>query len=211
MTDTLFRAYVPLLFWPGLGLLLFRVLPDTFPRLLGRALYWVGVPLEIFSLIRRASLSGEVGLTPAIAVGALVTGLLLAELCWRGLSRLAAVKVESLAIAAWSPFHQPQLTDGAEPPMPIATNRAIQGSFTLAAMIGNTGFVGLAIAPTLVNDEYLSWLVFYSVAHNVLGSYGLGVFVASYFGRTARDQGGWQRVKDVLTVPSLWAFGLGLG
>lgn len=212
MTETLLRAYIPLLLWPGLGVLLFRVLPDTFPRFLGRALYWVGVPLEIFSLIRRASLSGEVGLTPAIAVGALITGLLLAEMSWRGLSWLAGVKSETFPIAVWNPLRATIDGVGAEASSldsQVGNQRSLQGSFTLTSMLGNTGFVGLAIVPTLVNDAYLSWLVFYSVAHSILGSYGLGVFVASHFGRADRP-GGWQRLKDVALVPSLWAFGLGL-
>ena len=225
MTDTLLRAYVPLLLWPGLGLLLFRVLPDTFPRLLGRTLYWVGVPLEIFSLIRRASLSGRVGVTPLITVLGLATGLLLAEICWRGLSQLAKAEPASAA-QGWNPLRAETLTS--EPHKPPAEldppldsvfdsasvapseNRALRGSFTLASMIGNTGFVGLAIAPTLIDPDYLSWIVFYSVAHNIVGSYGLGVFVASYFGRPELGLSLWRRLRELLRVPSLWAFGLGL-
>jgi hypothetical protein len=84
-----------------------------------------------------------------------------------------------------------------------------QGSFVLAAMLGNTGFVGLAIVPTLVSGPYLGWAVFYSVTQNVVGTYGLGVYLASWFGRGAHAQSRWQQLRDVVTVPSLWAFGLG--
>ena len=48
MSDSLLQAYLPLLVWPSVGLLLFKILPDDFPRRLGRFLYWVGIPLEIF-------------------------------------------------------------------------------------------------------------------------------------------------------------------
>lgn len=46
MSETLFHAYTLLVLWMGLGLFSFRFLPDDFPRLLGRSLYWVGVPLD---------------------------------------------------------------------------------------------------------------------------------------------------------------------
>ncbi|WP_346289999.1 AEC family transporter [Sphaerothrix gracilis] len=194
MTASLLQAYFPLLFWPSLGLILFRLLPDAFPRFLGRSLYWVGVPLEIFSLIRRAEISNDIGLTPVITAAALVLGLVLAELGWRLLqllSQLAPLK-PLVADIDWS-------------------DRALQGSFTLASMLGNTGFVGLAVAPVLIEDPYLSWIVFYSVTHNIIGSYGLGVFVASAYGRADLPYSRWQRLKDLLTVPSLWACGLSLG
>lgn len=78
-------------------------------------------------------------------------------------------------------------------------------------MISNTGFVGLAIVPAFVSDTYLGWVVFFSVTNNVVGTYGLGVLVASYFGRGFHAQSRWRLLRDVLTVPSLWAFGLGYG
>ncbi|MGP1371293.1 MAG: AEC family transporter [Almyronema sp.] len=193
MADSLLQAYVPLLLWPGLGLILFRLLPEAVPRFLGRSLYWVGVPLEIFSLIRRADLSSDIGLTPVITAVALILGLVLAELGWRlgqMLSQLSLFK-------PWVPEVD-------------WSDRALQGSFTLAAMIGNTGFVGLAIAPVFVSDRYLSWTVFYSVAHNLIGSYGLGVFVASTYGRAELPHSRWQRLKDLVTMPSLWAMILSL-
>ena len=202
MTETLFRAYLPLLIWPGLGLLLFRLLPLSFPRLLGRALYWVGIPFEIFSLARRANLSGNVGLTPVIAVGALVLGLGLAQLSWQSLQWMETRQTEPLLDASGSA----QIATAA----PDADRRSRQGSFILSSMLGNTGFVGLAIAPSLISDGYLSWVVFYSITHNLLGTYGLGVLCASSFGKARADRQGWVQLRDVLTVPSLWAFILGI-
>ncbi|NEQ29053.1 MAG: AEC family transporter, partial [Microcoleus sp. SIO2G3] len=49
---------------------------------------------------------------------------------------------------------------------------------------------------------------FYSVTHNLLGTYGIGVAIASFFGRD-QQQPWWVQVRDVLTVPSLWAFAIG--
>jgi hypothetical protein len=76
-------------------------------------------------------------------------------------------------------------------------------------MSGNTGFIGLAIAPLLVGEQALKLVVFYSITQNVLGTYGLGVFLASYFGRSSQENCWWIQIRDVLCVPSLWAFTIG--
>jgi malate permease and related proteins len=191
MTDTLFQAYFPLLFWSGLGILLFRFLPEAFPRFLGRSLYWVGIPLEVFALARQTDFSENVGLAPFFTIAALLFGMVLAWCSLWGIKRFAA-KAEA-----------------SEAPSNLWQDRSRQGSFILCAMLGNTGFVGLAIAPAFVSDPYLSWIVFYSVTHNVVGTYGIGVFLASYFGRSAETRRWWTQLRDVLTVPSLWAFTLG--
>jgi len=52
--------------------------------------------------------------------------------------------------------------------------RSSQGSFVLSAMLGNTGFIGLAIAkrcckqiaPLLISEQALSLVVFYSISQN---------------------------------------------
>jgi malate permease and related proteins len=205
MTDTLLRAYLPLLIWPSVGLVLIRVLPDQAPRLLGRGLYWVGIPLEVFALTRRTSLSDRVGLAPFFAVFALVTGLALAWatlawLTWRSQRSVANFTAEPVPVPALQ-----QLT-----PAEFWADTSRRGSFILSSMIANTGFVGLAIAPIFISERYISWIVFYSVAHNVLGTYGIGVFLASYFGRSQDVNLGWTQVRDVLTVPSLWAYAIGM-
>lgn len=188
MTETLFHAYTPLILWTGLGLLVFRFIPNNFPRLLGRSLYWVGVPLQILALARRTTFSGNIGVIPAIAVASLVLGFTLA---W-------------ISLQVWKHW----ASSRSNQPFRLH-NRASQGSFILAAMVGNTGFVGLAIAPFLISDSSMSWAVFYSVIHNLLAPYGVGVWVASYFGHPLEKNHWWIQVRDVLTVPSLWAFGLG--
>lgn len=207
MTDTLFQAYLPLLVWPALGLLLFRFLPRAFPRWLGRSLYWVGVPLEILSLSRRADFSGSVGLAPIFVVSGLLLAFVLATLSWEWLHKRSPLVPSGAAGTLLDPLETLETLEAQETK---TSPSARQGSFVLSAMLGNTGFVGLAIAPALVSDRYLSWVVFYSIAHNILGTYGLGVFCASYFGRTAACRRWWIQLRDVLMVPSLWAFGLGM-
>jgi malate permease and related proteins len=52
--------------------------------------------------------------------------------------------------------------------------------------------------------------VLYSVTQNVIGTYGLGVLVSSYYGRQGTQGNSWWRqLKDLLSVPSLWGFALG--
>jgi predicted permease len=51
-------------------------------------------------------------------------------------------------------------------------------------MLGNTGFVGLGIIPNLLNAGDMSWAIFFSVTQNLIGTYGIGVLIASYYGRS---------------------------
>jgi predicted permease len=85
-----------------------------------------------------------------------------------------------------------------------------RGSFLLAATIGNTGFVGLAIAPFLVAAPYLGWVVLFSLTHNIVGSYGVGVWLASSYGQKNQHKPAWVHVRSLVTTPALWAFGLGV-
>lgn len=209
MTDSLVRAYLPLFFWTGLGVILLRFLPEFLPRLLGRSLYWVGVPLEILALARQTHYSAQVGLAPLLTIAVLIVGMILAWICLQSLRSLERSrsketqpdKSEAVAIA--------ELAVG----LPEADRawhlRARRGSFLLTSVIGNTGFVGLAIAPAFVDPAYASWLVLYSVTQNVVGTYGIGVYLASFYGRSLQKNHGWTQIRDVLTVPSLWAFAIG--
>lgn len=197
MADSLIHAYLPLLFWVGVGILLLRWLPETIPHYLGRSLYWIGVPIEIFALARQSQWSASLGLAPVLTVLAILSGLLMAGLALRSIRQFTAQTKNSLT-------DTPTVLQGYN-----WDDRPRQGSFLLSSMFGNTGFVGLAIAPAFVSEPYLGWLVFYSVTQNVFGTYGIGVMLASYFGRAANSQPGWIQVRDVLMVPSLWAFAIG--
>jgi malate permease and related proteins len=184
MPDSLLQAYTPLFFWTGLGFLIVRFLPEGFPKLLGRSLYWVGVPCEIFALARQTGELTSTKIAPVITVGAILLGL--------------ALGVISLSL--FRRFSN----------LPRLENPSLQGSWLLCSMLGNTGFIGLSVVPFLVDAESVSWAVFYSVTQNVMGTYGFGVLVASYYGRqlgTSRPW--WELIKDLVTVPSLWGFLLG--
>jgi predicted permease len=180
MAEMLFNAYLPLILWTGIGILTVRWLPVNLPRLLGRTLYWVGVPWEILALARQTDFSQAIALVPVVTIAAIGIGLLLAFLGLRLLQQ-----------------------------QPSPLSRSEQGSFLIAAVIGNTGFVGLGLVPALIRPSALGWAVFYSVTQNIVGTYGLGVLLASYFGRPQALNAWWVQLRDVLTVPSLWAFVLG--
>ncbi|MBD2114380.1 MULTISPECIES: AEC family transporter [Cyanophyceae] len=217
MRNSLIQAYLPLVIWVGLGAGLGRFLPAALPRLLGRGLYWIGIPLEIFTLARQTHFAEDTGLAPLYTVVSLGLGLGL------GLVGLAVVRSLAATIPAEAVAIEIGVAPGSEllPSQPVElalwpdtatmtwVDKPRQGSFVLASMLGNTGFVGLAIVPTLVSGPYLGWAVFYSVTQNVVGTYGLGVFIASWFGRGAQTKSRWQQLRDVVTVPSLWAFALG--
>jgi malate permease and related proteins len=183
MVDRLVQAYTPLICWTGLGILSVRFLPSAFPHWLGRGLYWVGVPIEIFALARQTTFDERAQLAPTITICSLLLGL---SLGW-------------ISLQIWQRLQPKSL------PAP-----GLKGSLLLCSMLGNTGFVGLAIVPFFVSATDLSWAVLYSVTQNVFGTYGLGVLVSSYYGRqgTATNRW-WTQLKDLLSVPSLWGFGLG--
>lgn len=202
MSDVLLRAYTPLLLWTGLGLVLFRFLPLALPRLLGRALYWVGIPVEIFALARQTDFSSLIWLAPLWTGIALLIGMGLAFLSLQKL-RLNSAEAGSLSHNGQDATPQPLLALYPNQP-------ARQGSFVLCSMLGNTGFIGLAIATALISDIHLGWAVFYAITQNLLGTYGLGVFLSSYFGRSPDTNHWWLQLRDVLSVPSLWAFIAGL-
>ncbi len=203
MIDSLFHAYTPLLIWPGLGLLLSRFVPNSFPKLLGLGLYWVGVPLQLLVLGRQTELANGGGIIPVVSVGVLLLSISLALLSWWGLqwfsSRNATEQSQDSSNTRLN-FSFSSLN---------TFERARLGSFILAAMLGNTGFVGLAIAQVLFGTDNTQWAVLYSVTNNVIGTYGVAVFIASYFGRSETQNHWWTQLRDVLTVPSLWTFIVG--
>ncbi|MCS7031465.1 MAG: AEC family transporter [Gloeomargarita sp. SKYG116] len=170
--ESVVHVYTPLVIWTGLGLLTQRWLPEVFPHCLGRTLYWVGVPVQIFALVRHTDFNGLVWVVPLLTLA--VLGLNLAVM-WLGLR--------------W---------------WPVKLTIAQQGSIVLAGTLVNTGFIGLGVAPGLVDSQAWDWVISYSLTNNLLGTYGIGILVAGYFGaQQAASSYDW---KKVLSTPTLWAF-----
>ena len=183
--ESLLRLYGTLGGWVGLGLLLGYVLPRLLPALrslplyLGRGLFWVGVPLSIMVFLRQANLSASVLLAPLVCWAALALGGGLAGL-W-----------------IWGNWLQP------------IAHRPTQGSFLLAAMVGNTGYLGYPVVLALVGTEEFGWAVFFDTLGSTLGAYGLGVVLAAYFGKESRSRG--DLLRALVRNPALWSFFVGLG
>jgi malate permease and related proteins len=205
-------------FWTGIGLLLYRLLPNSTPKKLGRTLYWVGVPLQVLGLAHQSDFARSPWLPPLMVVAILILGFGISILCLRGLKRfifnylvlpksLGLLKVDT---GTWLPKSSlfAKLVRLGKQAFP--QDNPSRGSFILSAILGNTIFIGLAIIPSLVNNAYLGWIIIYGVVHYLLGSYGMGTILASYFGR-GRSRHNWLvQLRDVATVPALWAFGVGL-
>ncbi len=94
-----------------------------------------------------------------------------------------------------------RVSDGTE----VSTTK---GSFILAAMVGNTGYLGFPITLALVGEKYFGWALFYDMLGSLLGAYGLGVVLAARFGKGMEGYGKlWQ---SLAINPALWSLGFGL-
>jgi hypothetical protein len=150
---------------------------------LGKFLFWVGIPISIVGFMRRADLSGQIYLAPAVAWAAMLLGLLCSRL-W---------------ISAQGQ-HWPRPT---------------QGSFSLASMLGNTGYIGYPVVLLLpqLGLSVFGWALFYDALGTLLGSYGLGAILASEFSgrRQEKSQPAWLSwLLEILRNPIILAFGVGL-
>jgi predicted permease len=226
MGETLLRAYMPLLFWVTVGAILLRITPDQLPRFLGRSLFWVGVPLEVFVLARHGEFSSALAIAPISLIVVVSINIGLGWLAWNAIQRPSesgmlprpdsnALPEGSLSESVSQFANTPEFKLDAEPDANAlkllhSDSRRRQGSFILAGLLGNTGFVGFALLPLLVPEEHLSAAICYQVSNNVLVTSGIGVLIASHFGRSSSSGLGWQQVRDILGVPSLWAFALGV-
>lgn len=191
MVDSLFHAYTPLLTWIGLGILLFRFIPVSFSTRLGRTLYWVGVPVQSFIFGHQTRLCSETRLIPLLVIEASVLSISLALISWW----------------VWQKFDH-QNTEVPQKEWQTSLARSQKASFILAALLGNTGFIGMTLAEVLIDPVYLNWAVLYNVSNTI--TYSLAVFIASHFVQRGTQNFWWIPLRDVLAVPSQWAFVVGL-
>jgi predicted permease len=86
----------------------------------------------------------------------------------------------------------------------LAWPRRTQVSALLAAMVGNTGYLGFPVILTLTGPEGFAWALFYDLLGTMLGAYGLGSILASRGGaaQSPRLAGWWQGLHN----PMLWSF-----
>lgn len=90
-----------------------------------------------------------------------------------------------------------------------------QGSFILACMIGNTGYIGFPVSLALVGRPYFAWALFYDLLGSTLAAYGLGVAMAGWLTQRAHPALPWryhlrQALLALVKNPALWSFGVGV-
>ncbi|MBV8886560.1 MAG: AEC family transporter [Chroococcidiopsidaceae cyanobacterium CP_BM_RX_35] len=185
LVSKLLQLYTPLVGLVLIGFILGGKLPKVFPAYLGQFLFWVGVPISIVAFLHRADLSGPIWLAPLVAWVAIFLGLGLANAWMNWQAYLQKTEPQ----AFWS---QPS-----------------QGSFLLAAMVGNTGYLGYPVVLAVVGTKFFAWALFYDLLGTTLGAYGLGVAIAARFSRGAQSP--WRLVQAISINPALWSFGFGLG
>lgn len=190
---SLIKLYIPLGGGVLLGWVLGRLVPKRVSALIGQYLFWIGVPVSIITFLRRADLSGGIWIAPVAAWVAILLG---AGLAWSWIKGQtfktggnSSNKPSRNSINIWS--------------------KPTQGSFLLSAMVGNTGYLGFPVTLALVGEKYFGWALFYDLLGTTIGAYGLGVVLASHFGKEAKSS--WQLVRAMLYNPALWSLGLGLG
>jgi len=176
----LLELYIKLVGLILLGFILGRKLPATSGSTLGKFLFWVGGPISVVGFLHKADLSAQVWIAPAIAYLAIFLG---AGLAW--------LKIKSETHFTSSIPQKPT-----------------QGSLILAAMLGNTGYLGFPVTLALVGKEYFAWALFYDLLGSLLGSYGLGIGLAAYFGDSI--QSNQQIFRALIMNPGWWSFGFGL-
>lgn len=175
----LIAIYAPLIGLVLLGLILGRYLPKIVATRLGQFLFWVGVPISIVAFLRQADLSGQIWIAPAIAWIAIILGVV-----------FAGVGIHVRQYLKKEPWRRPT-----------------QGSFLLAAMVGNTGYLGYPITLAIAGTQYFGFALFYDLLGTTLGAYGLGVALAARFGGSVHNYR--ELAQAILINPSLWSFGFG--
>lgn len=214
LENPIVKLYLTLIGGVLVGFVLGRVLPKSTSEYLGKALFWVGVPISILAFLRRTNLSGGIWIAPLTAWIAILVGALLAWI-WIDLGvtdeRLQAL---SVGLDTNTPDGTRVVTDTQNPAPQSSWSKPTQGSFLLAMMVGNTSYLGYPVILTLIGQEYFVWALFYDLMGTTLGAYGLGVALASRFGSTNSKhiKGGLKGMAMAMLInPALWSLVFGLG
>ncbi len=209
LDSPIFSLYVRLIAWVSAGFLLGRLLPKHVPKRLAKFLFFVGTPFSTVIFMQRANLSGEVLIAPLTAWVAILVGAALAWV-WIDLG-INDERIKATAYGLDSLTRPGQAADVVE----TTWSNPTQGSFLLAMMIGNTGFLGFPVVLSLVGSEHFAWALLYDILGNAMGSNLLGIAIASHYGNQEHGNGIYgerRKIEPIIAIlknPSLWAFGVG--
>lgn len=202
LDSPLVNLYTRLIGWVIAGFILGKFLPKSITGYLGKFLFLVGAPFSVVAFMRQTSLSGYMAIAPISAWTALLVGAGLAWI-WIDLG-LSDERLRSISRGL-------SINEGDREAKPLeksSWSKPTQGSFLLAMMVGNTGFLGFPVILTLVGAEYFAWGLFYDLSIS-LGVQIFGVALAAYYGSAERMKGWITPVMSVIKNPSLWAFVIG--
>jgi malate permease and related proteins len=191
------------------GFILGRVLPKASSGYLGKFLFFVGTPFSIITFMRGAQLSGAIFIAPLTAWIAIFVG---AGLAWIWID--IGVSDERLKAISRGIQYVTQLEPGAaiahdHGSLKTSWSKGTQGSFLLAMMVGNTGFLGIPIILSLLGTEHFAWALFYDLLGTAIGVNVLGIALASHYGTVKKSQGWLGPMQAILQNPALWAFAIG--
>ena len=163
------------------------------------ALVGIGMALRLTGLLKREDVRVVNALIVYVALPALIFGAIWpARLSWE-LVRVAGIAwgVTFAGLAAsWLVARALRLP------------RAVTGAFILVSSLGNTAYIGYALATTVLGDGALPRAVFYDIFGTVAALLTVGVMVASHYGE--HDEGRVNPLREFLTFPAVIAVLLAL-
>lgn len=194
LDNPLLQVYLNLIGWVGLGFIFGRLLPRSYSTYLAKFIFYFGTPLSIVAFLRRANLSGAILLAPLTAWAATLAG---GGLAWIAMEFASTKRLKTL--------NPGKNTSESKTAWSLPT----QGSFLLAAMFGNTGFLGIPISLSLLGPEHFAWGLFYDLLGTGTAINLLGIAIASYCGKSSLPQNWLTPLRAILQNPALWALGIG--
>lgn len=178
----LFGLYEKLLPSILLGFLMGLYISNKWISRIGKFLFYIGIPITISSFLRKADLSESVWLASIIAVIAVILG---GVFSWFWLKQKYKESIKS-----------------------NENIKAVEGSFLLSSIAGNTRYFGFPIVLVLLGENNFGWAVFYDLMSSMIGAYGLGIIIAAYCGKKIKNY--WLLSLTFLNNPALWGVLLGL-
>ncbi|MGK7892924.1 MAG: AEC family transporter [Xenococcus sp. (in: cyanobacteria)] len=186
LTRQLLELYERLLPPILLGIVLGFYLPPKWIGKIGEFLFYIGIPITIASFLRKAYLSESVWIASLVAIIAVILGCFI-SFVWLKKNRKYVKKASSSRNKI----------------------KAVQGSFLIASMSGNTRYFGFPIVLVLMGRNNFGWAIFYDLMSSMIGAYGLGIIIASYCGKQIIDNY-WSLLITFIKNPALWGICCGL-